>query len=129
MLAGETVVVVVVVLNVVDVVDVADVVDVVDVVVDVVGGGTVVATVARTVDPTWVVATPAPSVDFDDPVHAKTVSALSKRQSADRLSDRRLGAVTVISPPERWPECRPAAQRYEKYHLPPDQAERRVRLG
>ena len=78
-LAGETVVVVVVVVEVLDVV-------VLDAVVDVVGG-TVVATVAtltRTVDPTWVVATPAPSVDFDDPVHAEMISALSKRQSADR---------------------------------------------
>ena len=125
-LAGEIVVVVVVVL---------DVVDVVDVVVDVVGGDTVVATVtsvatvARTVEPTWVIATPAPSVDFDDPVHAETVSALSRKQSADRLSDRWLCAVTVISPPERWPECRLAAQRFERYHLPPDQAERRVRFG
>ena len=123
-LAGETVVVVVVVVEVLDVV-------VLDVVVDVVGGTVVatVATVTRTVDPTWVVATPAPSVDFDDPVHAETVSALSRKQSADRLSDRRLGAVTVISPPERWPECRLAAQRFERYHLPPDQAESRVRFG
>ena len=126
-LAGETVVVVVEVLDVVVLDVVVDVVDVVDVV-----GGTVVATVAtvtRTEDPTWVVATPAPSVDFDDPVHAETVSALSRKQSADRLSDRRLRAVTVISPPERWPECRLAAQRFERYHLPPDQAERRVRFG